>query len=651
MLCRSTYSFHDRSFLLNHKVLPQIHDMAVDLFRRMLFNRKVPANNGKDRLPGDNVLSGMCQLIQQDRDGDGAFDALLLRESISMLHTFTYYGSRFEPMFLSKSDQYFRRFAEERTLSADLKSYINAVQGLLKREDFRCNTFNFESATTRQLLTKAHDILIAGYASTLLDQGSVTKLLDDNDVPSMRSLYVLLRLSGIQKNLREPWEAYIQARGIIFVTDVARGDEMIIRLLELRRTLDVMIRDAFYQDDDFTYSLREAFGHFINGKKIASSWGTGTSKVGEMIAKYIDMLLRGGLKTLPTSLLSDHKDRVAAERSGQSCSADEDAELDRQLDQGLELFRFLEGKDVFEAFYKKDLARRLLMGRSASQDAERNMLSKLKSECGSSFTHNLEQMFKDQELGRDEMAAYKQWKEGTGSSAEDGGGGKMDLQVNILSASAWPSYPDVRLHLPPDVEQHIAHFDRYYKNKHTGRRLAWKHNLAHCVVKARFNKGTKELLVSAFQAVVLLLFNKSEGGGGDAEPLTYRHIAQSTGLEGGELARTLQSLACGRTRVLTKNPKGKDVNPDDTFTVNKAFTDPKVRVKINQIQLKETKEENKETHERVAADRQFETQAAIVRIMKSRKTLPHAQLVAEVISQTRSRGAMDPADIKQNIEK
>src|SRR3569833_2463904 len=130
MLCRSTYSFHDRSFLLNHKVLPQIHDMAVDLFRRMLFNRKVPANNGKDRLPGDNVLSGMCQLIQQDRDGDGAFDALLLRESISMLHTFTYYGSRFEPMFLSKSDQYFRRFAEERTLSADLKSYINAVQGL-----------------------------------------------------------------------------------------------------------------------------------------------------------------------------------------------------------------------------------------------------------------------------------------------------------------------------------------------------------------------------------------------------------------------------------------------------------------------------------------------------------------------------------------
>ena len=76
-----------------------------------------------------------------------------------------------------------------------------------------------------------------------------------------------------------------------------------------------------------------------------------------------------------------------------------------------------------------------------------------------------------------------------------------------------------------------------------------------------------------------------------------------------------------------------------------------MRIKINQIQLKETKEENKTTHERVAADRHYETQAAIVRIMKSRKTITHAELVAEVIKATRSRGVLDPADIKKNIEK
>lgn len=89
----------------------------------------------------------------------------------------------------------------------------------------------------------------------------------------------------------------------------------------------------------------------------------------------------------------------------------------------------------------------------------------------------------------------------------------------------------------------------------------------------------------------------------------------------------------------------------DTFSLNLNFSDPKYRIKINQIQAKETKQENKETHERVAADRNYETQAAIVRIMKTRKTIPHAELVAEVIRATKNRGPLDPADIKKSIEK
>lgn len=51
----------------------------------------------------------------------------------------------------------------------------------------------------------------------------------------------------------------------------------------------------------------------------------------------------------------------------------------------IQLFFFIVGKDVFEAFYKKDLAKRLLVGKSASVDAEKSMLSKLKhGECGHS---------------------------------------------------------------------------------------------------------------------------------------------------------------------------------------------------------------------------------------------------------------------------
>jgi hypothetical protein len=37
---------------------------------------------------------------------------------------------------------------------------------------------------------------------------------------------------------------------------------------------------------------------------------------------------------------------------------------------------------VFEKYYKQHLAKRLLSGRSTSDDAERNLLVKLKTECG-----------------------------------------------------------------------------------------------------------------------------------------------------------------------------------------------------------------------------------------------------------------------------
>lgn len=50
----------------------------------------------------------------------------------------------------------------------------------------------------------------------------------------------------------------------------------------------------------------------------------------------------------------------------------------------------------------------------------------------------------------------------------------------------------------------------------------------------------------------------------------------------------MQSLACGKARVLTKNPRGRDVENGDKFNFNIDFTNKLFRIKINQIQMKET---------------------------------------------------------------
>jgi cullin-4 len=58
--------------------------------------------------------------------------------------------------------------------------------------------------------------------------------------------------------------------------------------------------------------------------------------------------------------------------------------------------------------------------------------------------------------------------------------------------------------------------------------------------------------------------------------------------EDSELRRTLQSLACGKARVLIKSPKGKEVEDGDKFIFNGEFKHKLFRIKINQIQMKET---------------------------------------------------------------
>ena len=135
------------------------------------------------------------------------------------------------------------------------------------------------------------------------------------------------------------------------------------------------------------------------------------------------------------------------------------------------------------------------------------------------------------------------------------------------------------------------------------------------------------------------------------EAISYEEIKAQTQLPEEDLKLTLQSLACAKIRPLRKTPEGREINRSDKFFVNAKFSSPRYRVKINRIQQKETKKETQETHERVQLDREFETQAAIVRIMKSKKEYAHPNLMADVIDATRKRGVLTPPEIKKQIDR
>ncbi|KAI5812658.1 Cullin family-domain-containing protein [Pyronema omphalodes] len=622
---REVFLYLDRSYLFSSTSRQSIKLTGISLFRKHIVE-----NQSLEK----RLQNGVFELFKQDRQsgGEDSLNTTLLKSYMTMISELSLY-SWFEPDFIQNSRLYYKELAERESLAESPIAYIRECALQIEKETMRCEKFSLEVSTKRQLLSVLDEEVIKHKISLLTDSARIRVLLERFDTTTLRVLYQLLeRVGNPGEALKPSWEAYIKTEGSKILLDQEKESDMVPRLLDFQGTLTTIWHSSFFKNPTIEYSLRESFTSFINYRQPGATIKE-QSKAAEMIAKYVDLILRHGTKGLPPVSGSE----VAL------TSTDEDACLAHRLDLVLNLFRFIQGKATFEAFYKKDLARRLLLGRSASFTAELLMLEKLKNECGAGFTNNLEVMFKDMELSEESVTSFKSSKIGITATEKYG----VELHVNVLSQAAWPSYPEVPVQLPKELGEHLKTFEDFYAVKHKNHALSWRHALSHCVLKAEFEKGSKHLKLSAFQAVVLLCFNS----GPPSVVLSYPDLLTATSLPPVELKRTLQSLALGKQRVLLKSPRGREITDMDKFQVNQAFSSPNVMVKINQIQHRETKKENTETHEAVERDRGFETQAAIIRVMKSKKSVRHTELVQAVIEQTAKRGALDVAGIKVQIEK
>ncbi|KAG2184596.1 hypothetical protein INT43_000505 [Umbelopsis isabellina] len=612
IMIRSIFLYLDRTYVLQSSGIFSLWDMGLELFREQLMSQTSLR---------DKIVGGCIDVITTERSGD-TINSSLLQSLIRIFIDLSIYDV-FEEPFLQKTRLFYRSEGEDLVHKRDMAEYLHHVDQRLKEEGIeRIN--NYVDASSKPKLVKIVETeMLERHVATILEKGFQALLQEDRKDELALMYRLLSRVNALDK-LRECMIAELKKTGSSIVNDQARDSTMVQSLLDYKLKIDAILAESFDHNQQFINSMRDGFESFINSRQ---------NKPAELIAKFVDSKLRSGNKTAT------------------------DEELESLLDRVLILFRFIHGKDVFEAFYKRDLAKRLLLGKSASIDAEKSMLSKLKTECGPGFTSKLEGMFKDIDISRDLMATFKNHK--SYENTKD-----MQIYVNVLTQGFWPTYPPVEITLPSDMANAQEVFKNFYLSKHNGRRLMWQNNLGHCVVKASFPKGKKELLVSLFQTVVLLLFNDKQ-----RDHLTYNEIKEMTNIgefllhfattlimvakytvhaEEKELVRTLQSLACGNARVLKKTPHGREVNPTDSFSYNEAFTASLYRLKINTIQLKETVEENTSTRERVFQDRQYQVDAAIVRIMKTRKTLSHNMLINELFEQLRF--PVKATDIKKRIE-
>ena len=629
---RNIFLYLDRSYALQTAKVLSIWDLGLVILREKF--------EARDDLE-EKLIIGLLGLVEMERKGR-VVDRSMMRRLLRMLYSAGLYTEKFQYPFLKDTERFFIEEGNQSIEVMDAAAFMSQVERRLVQANDMVMQY-LDVSTRLPLLTTIEKYLLAPHVDVLLDKG-LGPLLDDYRISELKRMYYLFDRVQALPSLCSAWVARMIRVGEALVKDESRDKTMVEELLTLQLHADEILKSSFNSDETFRIEYRKALDRIVNARQ---------GKPAELIARFVDRKMRG--------------------EKGQTHE-----DIEAILCRIINIFCFLNSKDVFEAFYKKLLSKRLLLDRSASQDLERSMIMKLKAECGSNYTAKLEGMFSDIEKSKAVMSEFIAADREVRLSSSGGGSttpgtlgsglgtGGLEGDFTLITMGIWPQVPNVQLALPSELAALQSRYEALYYSKYKGRRLNWAYALDRCNISAVFPKGKKVLEISLFQALVLLEFNKvaysnvsdttdsssvvSSSSSSNGNVIKFTDL-KAMGLEDGELRRTLQSLACGPigTRVLVKEPKGKDVNDDDVFRINHDFSNQRNRIKIPTIQpQREVQKEAEKTHEEVFRDRQYQIDAVIVRTMKARKQLSHNDLIPEILAQLKFPATT--ADIKKRIE-
>jgi len=379
--------------------------------------------------------------------------------------------------------------------------------------------------------------------------------------------------------------------------------QLVRNLIALHAQYNTVVTQCFDKASVFQKALKKAFEEFINKD----------NRVSKLLAKYVNDVLKKGTKV-------NIKD------------------VDATLDNVVFLYGYIQEKDVFERDYQLFLATRLLAGLCESEHSEKSMIAKLKTECGYQWTNKLEGMFKDVQLSKELMEKFRAHYN---TEAED----DLQLDVIVCTTGYWPSGKKVPCKMPQELSNAVSQYKKFYLGAHGGRKLEMRMDSGQAELQVAFSKAVKRgLILSTYQMMILLVFNSQKVA-------SLQQLIDITGIPLYEMSNHLLSLCHPKVQVLLKRPNTKELEPDHKFMLNGKYTSQLMSVVVPLLKsVDQTPEAVAANDKAIQLQRRHQMDASIVRIMKTRKTLKHALLVAEVIQQLSARFKAQPNDIKKRIE-
>jgi len=584
------------------KNIYEIYQLALVIWRDILFKQL-----------NKQVTNAVLKLIERERNGETINTRLVSgvincyvelglneEEPTAKGPNLDVYKNSFEMLFLEDTERFYLRESIEFLTQNPVTEYMKKAETRLQEEQKRVSCYLHET-TAERLAKTCERVLIEKHLEMF--HAEFQNLLDSDKDEDLGRMYTLVaRIPDGLGELRALLESHISNQGLSAIDkcgDAAANDPKLYvsTILEVHKKYNALVLTAFNNDSGFVAALDKACGKFINQNavtKVASS----SCKSPELLAKFCDLLLKKSSKN------------------------PEEAELEDTLNQVMVVFKYIEDKDVFQKFYSKMLAKRLVQHMSASDDAEASMISKLKQACGFEYTSKLQRMFQDIGVSKDLNEHFKKHLTNSIEPLD------IDFSIQVLSSGSWPFQQSFNFALPAELERSVHRFTTFYSGQHSGRKLNWLYNMSKGELVTNCFKNRYTLQASTYQMAVLLQFNLSDSW-------SVSQLTESTRIRVEFLLQVLQILI--KAKLLTTDDDENDLHSTSIVSLYFGYKNKKLRVNINIPMKAETKLEQETTQKHIEEDRKLLIQAAIVRIMKMRKIIKHQNLVAEVLNQLSMR--------------
>jgi len=343
VMIRDILMYMDRTYVMQRKKKP-VYDLGLQIFLEQIARHA----DVKDRL-----RELLLRNIHSERTGE-VVDRSQLKNILSMLQelgvqSICVYEQDFEGGFIKATEDFYRHESQDFISQNTCPDYMRKAEARLQEEQQRVAHY-LSSSTEQKLKRVVEHELIQRHASALveMENSGCASMFNDGKVDDLKRMYRLFsRVPETLQLLCTALSKHIKARGSQLVRDQDEQRDPVVfvqELLNLRDKYGRFITESFRGAKNFEKVMKEAFEAFINAD----------ARVASYLAQYVDDMLRSKLRGLG------------------------EEQVEERLSKVIVIFRYLQDKDVFENFYKQHLAKRLISGRSVSDEAERNMISKLK---------------------------------------------------------------------------------------------------------------------------------------------------------------------------------------------------------------------------------------------------------------------------------